>query len=347
VTCSTRACAVEVAAISNEGSSIDDDVLLDVRGLTTHFFTEDGIVRSVDGVTFDVRKGEVLGLVGESGSGKSVTALSLLRLIPSPPGRIVAGEVSFNNRDLLNLDEDAMRDLRGNEMAMIFQEPMTSLNPVLTVGRQVAEPLEVHQGMGQSEAMKKAVELLAQVNIAEPELRAQAYPHQFSGGMRQRAMIAMGMGCDPLLMIADEPTTALDVTVQTQLLDLLQEVTRETGMSLILITHNLGVVARYANRVNVMYAGRIVEKGPADAIYDTPRHPYTIGLMASVPQLDQDLKQKLIPIEGQPPDLTNLPTGCAFHPRCPYAIDRCRQETPTLESVGPDHEAACWVDVRD
>ena len=322
------------------------EVLLSVEGLTTYFFTEDGVVRSVDGVTFDVRKGEVLGLVGESGSGKSVTALSLLRLIPTPPGRIVDGHVTFNGRDLLALSEDDMRKLRGNEIAMIFQEPMTSLNPVLTVGRQVAEPLEVHEGMTTSAAMKQAVELLAQVNIAEPELRALAFPHEFSGGMRQRAMIAMGMGCDPLLMIADEPTTALDVTVQTQLLDLLQNLTRDTGMSLILITHNLGVVARYADRVNVMYAGRIVEKGPADAIYDAPRHPYTIGLMASVPQLDQDLKRKLVPIEGQPPDLANLPTGCAFHPRCPHATDQCRVETPQLEVVGEDHEVACWVDVR-
>ena len=324
-----------------------DDVLLKVEGLTTHFFTEEGVVKSVDGVTFDVRRGEVLGLVGESGSGKSVTALSLLRLIPTPPGRIVDGAITFNGRDLLALDEAQMRDLRGNEIAMIFQEPMTSLNPVLTVGRQVAEPLEVHQDLKTPAALQRAVELLAQVNIAEPELRALAYPHEFSGGMRQRAMIAMGMGCDPLLMIADEPTTALDVTVQTQLLDLLQSLTEDTGMSLILITHNLGVVARYAHRVNVMYAGRIVEKGPADAIYDAPRHPYTIGLMASVPQLDQDLKRKLVPIEGQPPDLTNLPTGCAFYPRCPYATDRCREETPELEQVGEDHETACWVDVRD
>ncbi len=323
-----------------------DDVLLKVEGLTTHFFTEEGVVKSVDGVTFDVRRGEVLGLVGESGSGKSVTALSLLRLIPTPPGRIVDGAITFNGRDLLALDEAQMRDLRGNEIAMIFQEPMTSLNPVLTVGRQVAEPLEVHQDLKTPAALQRAVELLAQVNIAEPELRALAYPHEFSGGMRQRAMIAMGMGCDPLLMIADEPTTALDVTVQTQLLDLLQSLTEDTGMSLILITHNLGVVARYAHRVNVMYAGRIVEKGPADAIYDAPRHPYTIGLMASVPQLDQDLKRKLVPIEGQPPDLTNLPTGCAFYPRCPYATDRCREETPELEQVGEDHETACWVDVR-
>jgi oligopeptide/dipeptide ABC transporter ATP-binding protein len=324
----------------------DSEPLLQVTDLTTHFFTEDGVVRSVDGVSFDVNKGEVLGLVGESGSGKSVTALSMLRLIPSPPGRIVAGEIRFDGRDLLALTEDEMRELRGNEIAMIFQEPMTSLNPVLTIGRQVAEPLEVHQNLPVKHALARAVELLGEVNIADPAIRAQAYPHEFSGGMRQRAMIAMGMGCDPMLMIADEPTTALDVTVQTQLLDLLQDLTRDSDMALILITHNLGVVARYADRVNVMYAGKIVEKGPADAIYDAPRHPYTIGLMASVPQLDQDLKQRLVPIKGQPPDMSNLPSGCAFHPRCPYATDQCRSETPVLESVGQGHEAACWVDVR-
>ncbi len=323
------------------------DKLLEVKGLKTHFFTDEGVVKSVDGISFDLNKGEVLGLVGESGSGKSVSALSMLRLIPSPPGEIVAGEIHFNGRDLLAISEDEMRGVRGNEIAMIFQEPMTSLNPVLTVGRQVAEPLEVHQNATRPEALARAIELLDQVHIADAEMRVHAYPHQFSGGMRQRAMIAMGMGCDPLLMIADEPTTALDVTVQTQLLDLLQELTRTTGMALIIITHNLGVVARYADRVNVMYAGRIVESGPADDIYENPRHPYTIGLMASVPQLDQDIRQKLVPIEGQPPDLSNLPTGCSFHPRCPHATDRCREETPALEAVDGHHEhhKACWVDV--
>ena len=321
--------------------------LLSVRNLTTHFNTDEGVVKAVDGVSFDLRTGEILGLVGESGSGKSVTALSMLRLVQTPPGQIVAGEVLLNGRDLLSVDEDAMRDVRGNEIAMIFQEPMTSLNPVLTVGRQVAEPLEVHQNVRKAEALERAVELLGQVQIAEPRMRAHAYPHEFSGGMRQRAMIAMGMGCDPLLMIADEPTTALDVTVQTQLLDLLAELTRETGMALVLITHNLGVVARYADRVNVMYAGRIVEMGPADEIYENPKHPYTLGLMASVPQLDRDLKERLVPIDGQPPDLANLPRGCAFHPRCPYATDQCRTETPALEPVAESavHQKACWVDV--
>ncbi|MDA0790886.1 MAG: ABC transporter ATP-binding protein [Proteobacteria bacterium] len=328
--------------------SSDNDKLLEVKGLKTHFFTDEGVVKAVDGISFDLGKGEVLGLVGESGSGKSVSALSMLRLIPNPPGRIVAGEIHFNGRDLLRISEDEMRHIRGNEIAMIFQEPMTSLNPVLTVGRQVAEPLEVHQNATRSEALTRAVELLDQVHIADAGMRVHAYPHQFSGGMRQRAMIAMGMGCDPLLMIADEPTTALDVTVQTQLLDLLQELTRTTGMSLIIITHNLGVVARYADRVNVMYAGRIVESGPADDIYEDPRHPYTIGLMASVPQLDQDVRQRLVPIEGQPPDLSDLPGGCSFHPRCPYATDQCRGEAPELRADdGNDaHAWACWIDVR-
>ena len=319
--------------------------ILSVKELRTYFHTEEGTVKSVDGISFDLMPGEILALVGESGSGKSVSALSILRLIQSPPGEIMSGEIWFDGQNILSISEEAMRNLRGNDLAMIFQEPMTSMNPVLTVGRQVAEPLEVHQNVRTPDALKKAAELLDQVNIADAEIRAASHPHQFSGGMRQRAMIAMGMGCDPKLMIGDEPTTALDVTVQAQLLDLLAELVHDYGMSLILITHNLGVVARYADRVNVMYAGRIVESGTADTIYEHPQHPYTIGLMASVPQLDQDVKQKLIPIEGQPPDLAHLPTGCAFHPRCRYATEQCRQEAPSLEPVGDQHLKACWVDV--
>ena len=322
-----------------------NDAILSVKDLRTYFHTEEGTVKSVDGLTFDVAPGEILALVGESGSGKSVSALSILRLIQSPPGEIVSGEIWFDGQDILSITEEEMRALRGNDLAMIFQEPMTSMNPVLTVGRQVAEPLEVHQGIKPSKALQRAADLLNQVHIADAEIRAASHPHQFSGGMRQRAMIAMGMGCDPKLMIADEPTTALDVTVQAQLLDLLAELVRDSGMSLILITHNLGVVARYAGRVNVMYAGRIVESGTADDIYEHPKHPYTIGLMASVPKLDQDVRQKLIPIEGQPPDLAHLPTGCAFHPRCQFATDQCRQDDPVLESVGGQHLKACWVDV--
>lgn len=320
--------------------------LLDVKDLKTYFLTDEGLVKAVDGVSFDLNEGETLGLVGESGCGKSVTALSILRLIPYPPGKIVGGEIYFDGKSLLNISEDEMRDIRGNDIAMIFQEPMTSLNPVLTIGRQVAEPLEIHQNVEKQKALKEAVTLLEKVQIPEAGIRARDYPHQFSGGMRQRAMIAMGLGCDPKLMIADEPTTALDVTVQAQLLDLLKALTQDFGMALIIITHNLGVVARYADRVNVMYAGRIVEKGTADDIFDDPRHPYTIGLMASVPQLDQDIKQKLVPIEGQPPDLSNLPSGCAFHPRCTYAIDRCRQEIPPLEPINETHQKACFIDVK-
>ncbi len=320
--------------------------LLEVKNLRTYFFGLEGTVKAVDGVSFDVQEGETLGLVGESGCGKSVSALSILRLIPNPPGEIVDGEIFFEGRDLLKLSDEEIRKVRGNRIAMIFQEPMTSLNPVLTIGRQIAEPIEVHRNMPKKEALEKAKELLGRVQIADSGTRVRDYPHQFSGGMRQRAMIAMGLGCDPRLIIADEPTTALDVTVQAQLLELLKNLTRDSSMALIIITHNLGVVARYADGVNVMYAGKIVEKGTAHDIYEDPMHPYTIGLMASVPKLDQDVKKKLVPIHGQPPNLANVPQGCAFHPRCNSAVDRCRKETPQLVSVGGKHERACWVDVK-
>ena len=320
--------------------------LLEVKDLYTNFFTEDGIVKAVDGVSYDLYEGETLGLVGESGCGKTVSALSVLRLIPNPPGKIVNGEVIFQGQDLLNLSEEEICDVRGNKIAMIFQEPMTSLNPVLTIGRQIAEPMELHLGLSKDEAMARSVTLLEDVQIPEAETRIKAYPHLFSGGMRQRAMIAMGLGCNPKLIIADEPTTALDVTIQAQILELLKGLTQDFGTALIIITHNLGVVARYADRVNVMYAGRIIEKGTAKEIYADPRHPYTIGLMASVPRLDQNTKEKLVPIEGQPPDLLAVPKGCAFHPRCTYAVEQCRQETPVLEPVGDKHEKACWVNVR-
>ena len=320
--------------------------LLEVKDLQTYFFGDEGAVKAVDGISYDVNEGETLGLVGESGCGKSVSALSILRLIPNPPGQIIGGEIFFEGRDLLKLSDDEIRDVRGNRIAMIFQEPMTSLNPVLTIGRQVAEPMEIHRNMGLKEALQEAKNLLAKVQIADSGRRIRDYPHQFSGGMRQRAMISMGLGCNPRLIIADEPTTALDVTVQAQLLELLKNLTRDFSMALIIITHNLGVVARYADRVNVMYAGKIVEKGSAHDIYDNPMHPYTIGLMASVPQLDQDVKKKLVPIQGQPPNLAFVPEGCAFHPRCNHAIERCRNEIPKLISVGKNHEKACWVDVK-
>jgi oligopeptide transport system ATP-binding protein len=316
--------------------------LLEVKNLSTHFFTDDGLVKAVDDVSFDIHEGETLGLVGESGCGKSVSALSLLRLIPNPPGKIVGGEIIFEGRDLLKLTEDGVREVRGNKIAMIFQEPMTTLNPVLTIGRQISEPMEIHKGMSREAALKKCVHLLNSVKIPEAGARLNAYPHVFSGGMRQRAVIAMGLGCNPKLIIADEPTTALDVTIQAQLLELMKNLTRDYGTALIIITHNLGIVARYADRVNVMYAGRIVEKGTARDIYANPRHPYTEGLMASVPRLDQDVKKRLVPIEGQPPDLLHIPSGCSFHPRCVYAFDRCRFETPGLIPLSDTHEAACW-----
>jgi oligopeptide/dipeptide ABC transporter ATP-binding protein len=319
--------------------------LLEVKNLQTYFFGDEGTVKAVDGVSFDIDEGETLGLVGESGCGKSVSALSILRLIPYPPGKIIGGEIFFEGKDLLKQSDEEIRNVRGNRIAMIFQEPMTSLNPVLTIGRQIAEPMETHQSMHLKEALEKAKELLGKVQIADSGNRIRDYPHQFSGGMRQRAMISMGLGCNPRLIIADEPTTALDVTVQAQLLELLKNLTRDFGMALIVITHNLGVVARYADRVNVMYAGKIVEKGTAHDIYNNPKHPYTIGLMASVPQLDQDIKKKLVPIQGQPPNLAMVPNGCAFHPRCNYAVEKCRQQIPKLESVDGQHEKACWVDV--
>ena len=305
------------------------------------------MVKAVDGVSFDVNAGETVAVVGESGSGKSVTALSVLRLIPSPPGEIVSGEIRFGGRDLLSITEEEVRSIRGNRIAMIFQEPMTSLNPSLTVGRQVGEPIEVHQNVTKRTVWDKCIGLLKKVRIPDPEQRAQAFPYQFSGGMRQRAMIAMSLACEPELIFADEPTTALDVTVQAQVLDLLKNLTRETGAALVLITHDLGVVARYADRVNVMYAGRIVESGSARQIYNSPKHPYTVGLMKSVPQLDGEVKEALTPIEGQPPDLADLPVGCAFQDRCTYAVEQCLRERPELVESVDNHMAACWLNLHE
>ena len=327
-------------------SKTQPPALLSVRDLTVEFSTEAGVVIAVDGVSFDLQAGEILALVGESGCGKSATALALLRLISDPPGRIVGGEVHFRDCDLMQASEEALRKIRGNRIAMIFQEPMTSLNPVYTIGRQLGEPLELHKNLSGESLLEKCITLLESVNIPEARQRLQSFPHQFSGGMRQRMMIAMGMSCDPDIVIADEPTTALDVTIQAQLLELLQEQVTGRHTALLLITHNLGVVARYADRVNVMYAGRIVESASADEIYDAPRHPYTIGLLRSVPRLDRPASEKLVPIEGQPPNPLDLPSGCAFHPRCRFAIDRCRAEAPELARVGGDHSVACWVDVR-
>jgi len=321
--------------------------LLEVRSLSTQFSTSGGIVRAVDDVSWDVNEGETVALVGESGCGKSVSALSIMRLVQEPAGRVVGGQVLFKGRDLLTLSEEAMRRVRGCEIAMVFQEPMTSLNPVLTVGRQLTEGLEIHLGMTAADARRRAVELLAMVGIPDPERRLPQYPHHFSGGMRQRMMIAMALACEPALVLADEPTTALDVTIQAQILELMKDLSRRLGVAMLIITHNLGVVARYADRVNVMYAGRIIERGTARELYAHPRHPYTLGLLRSVPRLDEPRRERLAPIEGQPPDLTRLPSGCAFAPRCAFRVERCLGEAPPLRAVAGDgHVAACWETER-
>jgi oligopeptide/dipeptide ABC transporter ATP-binding protein len=308
--------------------------LLDVRDLHTEFRTGAGVVRAVDGISYAVEPGETVAIVGESGSGKSVGALSILRLIPNPPGRITGGEVRFLGRDLMKLSDEEMREVRGGDIGMVFQEPMTSLNPVLTIGRQITETLEQHRRADRAAAHRRAVELLGLVGIADPARRLKQYPHQLSGGQRQRVMIAIAIACDPKLIIADEPTTALDVTIQAQILELMSGLTRRLGVALIIITHNLGVVARYAKRVNVMYAGRIVESGPAAAIYHAPRHPYTMALLRSVPRLDRPRRARLDPVDGQPPDLTRLGRGCSFRPRCRFAADACAETVPPLIAAG-------------
>ena len=316
--------------------------LLEVKDLRTYFFTMDGVVKAVDGVSYDLEEGETLGLVGESGCGKSVSALSLMRLIPDPPGKIIGGEILLDGEDVLKVGMEDMREIRGAKIAMVFQEPMTSLNPVLTIERQITETLQLHMGMSKQESRRESVNLLARVGIPDPDSRIKQYPHQFSGGMRQRVMIAMALSCNPRLIIADEPTTALDVTIQAQILDLMKSLTSESGVALIVITHNLGVVARYADRVNIMYAGKVIERGSAREIYANPRHPYTVGLLQSVPRLDLPRKARLDPIEGQPPDLINLPAGCSFRERCRWAIDKCATDTPELMETGEGHLSACW-----
>ena len=320
--------------------------LLEVRNLRTTFQTSAGAVRAVDGVSWDVQEGETVALVGESGCGKSVSALSIMRLVAEPAGRIEGGEIIYKGRDLLKLSEPEMRRVRGREIAMVFQEPMTSLNPVLTIGRQLTEGLEIHLGMDTAAAHTRAIELLGMVGIPDPARRLAQYPHHFSGGMRQRMMIAMALACNPSLILADEPTTALDVTIQAQILELMRDLSRRLGVAMLIITHNLGVVARYADRVNVMYAGRIIEQGAAAEIYGNPRHPYTLGLLRSVPRLDEPRRARLDPIQGQPPDLTRLPPGCAFAPRCAYRVERCAAEVPPLEEVAPGHTSACWEWMR-
>ncbi len=320
--------------------------ILEVKDLRTYFYTQEGEVKAVDRLSHHINKGESVGLVGESACGKSVSALSILRLIPYPPGVIVGGEIIFEGQDLLKASEEEMRHIRGNRIAMVFQEPTTSLNPVLTVKRQISEALELHRGMDKEQSSEETIRLLRLVGIPDAETRLNDYPFQFSGGMQQRIMIAMALSCDPALLICDEPTTSVDVTVQAQLLEILADLRARLGTAVIIITHNLGVVARYVDRVNVMYAGRLVETGPTDVIYAEPMHPYTIGLIASVPRLDSSRKESLRVIKGLPPNLARLPGGCSFHPRCDYVMPQCREEMPELEQVGEDHFRACFCDIK-
>ena len=327
---------------------IEPSVVLQVEGLTTEFATDEGVVHAVNGVSYALKEGETLGVVGESGCGKTVHALSVLRLVPPPAGRIVAGEVLYLGIDLLRLSDEEMRQMRGREIAMIFQDPMTSLNPVLTVGEQIMEPLLWHLEMNKRQARLRAAELLDLVGFPEAGRRLDSYPHEFSGGMRQRAMIAMALACDPKLLIADEPTTALDVTIQAQILDLVNRLRERLKMSMIWITHDLGVVAGLAHRVIVMYAGRIVEEARVADLYANPRHPYTLGLLASLPRVDRARPdQRLVPIAGAPPDLLDLPDGCPFLPRCRYAVSVCARENPGLRVITRGHRVACWVDVPE
>ncbi len=318
--------------------------LLEVRSLVTSFRTDEGTLRAVDGVSFDVPRGATLGVVGESGCGKSVTALSIMRLVPEPAGRVESGSIRFDGRELLSLGEREMRGLRGNEISMIFQEPMTSLNPVYRVGAQIVEALRLHQALSKREARQKAIEMLRLVGIPAPHLRVDSYPHELSGGMRQRVMIAMALSCEPRLLIADEPTTALDVTIQAQILELLHTLSKELGMSILLITHDLGVVAEFADAVVVMYAGKVVERAPTAALFDRPRHPYTQGLLASLPTFGshEEGRRRLPTIPGLVPDLRRLPPGCRFHDRCPVVEARCLESEPALVSVENQVEVACF-----
>jgi len=320
--------------------------MLEVKGLKTRFFTQDGVVKAVNGISYTLNEGETLAVVGESGCGKSVGVMSLIRLIPEPPGKITDGEAFFMGRDLLKMDVESIRRVRGKEIAMVFQDPMTSLNPVLTIGRQITETLELHLGMDKYQARNRAIELLETVNIPDAASCINDYPHQFSGGMRQRAMIAMALSCMPKILIADEPTTALDVTIQDQIIELVKRLRDELGMAIIWITHDLGVVAGLAERVVVMYAGFIVEEALVDDLYGSPSHPYTLGLLGSLPRLDMLRDERLVSIEGMPPDLIALPKGCPFAARCDYVIERCMEENPPLLPVAPGHKAACWIDVN-
>ncbi len=319
--------------------------VLEVKDLRTYFYTDEGEIKAVDGISYHVNRGESVGIVGESACGKSVSALSIMRLIPYPPGIIVGGEIIFRGQDLLKASDAVLRGLRGNQLTMVFQEPQTSLNPVLSVRRQLSETLQIHRGMNMKQSIEESIKLMRLVGIADPERRSRDYPFQFSGGMQQRIMIAMALSCNPSLIICDEPTTSVDVTVQAQLLEMITGLRMSAGTSVIIITHNLGVVARYVERVNVMYAGRIVETAPIDEIFGNPQHPYTIGLLASVPRLDAERGESLRVIPGLPPNLARLPGGCSFHPRCDYAMPRCKEEMPELEETEKEHHRACFADV--
>ena len=320
-----------------------DDVILQVKDLRTYFHVDEGIVKAVDGVSFDLHKGETLGIVGESGSGKSVTNLSIINMIPNPPGRIAGGEVLFMGKDLLKMPQAQIRDIRGNKISMIFQDPMTSLNPFLRISTQMIETIVLHQKLDKKAAKEKAIDMLKLAGIPAPEKRIDQYPHQFSGGMRQRVMIAMSLSCNPEILIADEPTSALDVTIQAQILDLMRDLTSRLGTAVILITHSLGVVAGMCDTICVMYAGRVVERGPTDNIFNEPKHPYTQGLIKSVPRLDKASSERLFSIRGQPPNVIDLPDCCPFYPRCDKAMDICKRKYPATSDAGSRRSVACWL----
>jgi len=325
---------------------LSESPLLEVKDLRTHFKTEGGIVKAVDGVSFTLRPGQTLGIVGESGSGKSVTSLSLLKLIPTPPGILAGGEVLYRGRDVLKMSDEELRSLRGNKISMIFQDPMTSLNPFLRISTQLMETIMLHQKLDKKAAHARAIDMLKLVGIPDSDRRVDHYPHQFSGGMRQRVMIAMALSCNPEVLIADEPTTALDVTIQAQILELIQDLSKRLGTATILITHDLGVVAGMCDLICVMYAGKVVERGTADQLFGDPRHPYTKGLIKSVPRLDRKNSERLYSIPGQPPLVVNLPDACPFHPRCEFAMDQCRRQYPPVRHLGEDRQVACWLEAE-
>ncbi|MGI5173793.1 ABC transporter ATP-binding protein [Treponema sp. OMZ 840] len=326
-----------------ENTSIQDEVILQVKDLRTYFNTDEGVVKAVDGITFDLRKGETMGIVGESGSGKSVTNLSIMNLIPNPPGKIMGGEVFFHGEDLLKLSEKQIQNIRGNKISMIFQDPMSSLNPFLRISTQMVETIMLHQKLDKKAAKIKAIEMLKLAGIPAPEKRIDNYPHQFSGGMRQRVMIAMGLSCNPEILIADEPTSALDVTIQAQILELMQDLSRRLGTAVIMITHSLGVVAGMCDTICVMYAGRVVERGKTEDIFKEPKHPYTRGLIQSVPRLDKENAERLYSIPGQPPNVIDLPPCCPFFPRCSSTMDVCKKKYPPLKDFGNGHCTSCWL----